>query len=61
MEKDGKVIISNECCPWDITILDNDITLYSKEIYKDIKDDKENVIGYKYMKQWNLEKNNDYY
>ena len=61
MDENGKVIMSSECCPWDITILDNDITLYSKGFYLDIKDDKENVFGCKYMKKWNFEKDNDYY
>ena len=57
----GKVIISEDRCPWDITILDNEITLFSNGFYLDLNKNNENTIGLKYMKKWNFEKNEEYY
>ena len=63
MENNGKVIISEEKCPWDVILYENEITLFSNEFYLDIDSDKETVIGYSYMKRWDFEinENNDYY
>ena len=63
MENNGKVIISEEKCPWDVILYENEITLFSNEFYLDIDSDKETVIGYSYMKRWDFEinENNNYY
>ena len=61
MTKDGKVIISEESCLWDITIYDNEITLLSNKFYLDLLEDNEGVIGFKYMVRWNFETENAYY
>jgi hypothetical protein len=50
----GKVIISEERCPWDITILDNEITLFSNGFYLDLNKNNGNTIGLQYMKEWNF-------
>ena len=47
----------NEDCLWDITVLDNKITFFSNGFY--LKEQNENVIGYKYMVIWNFKKLND--
>ena len=39
---------------WDITIIDNEITLYCNEYYLKIEEGKNNVIGYPYMIRWNI-------
>ena len=61
MKFDGSVIMDNEGYPWDITLLGNEITLFSNEFYLDIEEDKDNLIGSKYMKTWIVQKNSKYY
>lgn len=61
MTNQGQVIINNERCAWDITVYENDITFFSNGFYLDLSADKENVIGFEFMKAWNFEKNNGYY
>ena len=64
MEKygnNGKVTIGEDCCPWDITILGNEITFYSKGFYLDLNINNETIMGLKSMKPWNFEKNGDFY
>ena len=60
-KKYGKVITSEEKCAWDITILDNEITLFSNGFYMDLNQNNENVLGLSYMKKWNFEKNDEFY
>ena len=60
MKKNGEIDIKyegNEDCLWDITVLDNTITFFSNGFY--LKEENENVIGYKYMVIWNFKKLND--
>ena len=59
--KYGKVIMSEEKCPWDITLFDNEITLFSNGFYLELNNNNENVIGLQYMKKWNFEKNDEFY
>ena len=61
MTKDGKVVISEESCFWDITIYDNEMTLLSNKYYLDLSEDNENVVGFKYMKYWYFDNDGDYY
>ena len=61
MTNGGNVIISKEKCLWDIIIFDNEITMFSNGFYLWIKEDKENVIGYIYMKRWNFDKIDGFY
>ena len=62
MTKEAKVIISEEKCDWDITIFDNEITLFSNGFYLDLDSNHEDVKGFKYMKRWIFDKiNEDYY
>ena len=55
MGKDGKVYISENGCPWDITILNKEITLFSNGYYLDVTNDKNNLIGFRHMRIWNFE------
>ena len=60
MKKNGEIDIKyegNEDCLWDITVLDNTITFFSNGFY--LKEENENVIGYKYMVIWNFKNFND--
>ena len=60
MKKNEEIDIKyegNEDCLWDITVLDNTITFFSNGFY--LKEENENVIGYKYMVIWNFKKLND--
>ena len=60
MKKNGEIDIKyegNEDCLWDITVLDNTITFFSNGFY--LKEENENVIGYKYMVIWDFKKLND--
>ena len=41
---------------WYITIIDNEITLYSNDFYLDADKDKKIAKGYPYMKRWKFEK-----
>ena len=64
MTKNGIVKIDKEKYVWDITIYDNEITMFSNGYYLDInknEEKKENVIGFKYMIRWNFNKVNEYY
>ena len=62
MTKEGKVINSITGCIWDITVLDNDITLFSNGFYLDIDKNKEIAVGFTDMKKWYFDKiDNDYY
>ena len=61
MEKDGKVNMSNDPCPWDITLLGNEITLFSNGFYLDLSEDKENLVGYPYMKYWDFQTEKGYF
>ena len=65
--KDGKVIFKS--CEglvenhfiWYITIIDNEITLYSNEFYLDADKNEGIAKGYPYMKRWKCkEKNSNY-
>ena len=59
--KDGKVIFKSyvglEISPfiWYITIIDDEITLYSNEFYLDIDKNEGVVKGFPYMKRWKCE------
>ena len=55
MDRNGKVYTSEEGCPWDVTILNKTITLFSNGHYLDIADDKINAKGSPYMRIWNFE------
>ena len=62
MTKEGKVINSITGCIWDITVLDNDITLFSNGFYLDIDKNKEIAVGFTDMKKWYFDKiDNEYY
>ena len=62
MKRNGKVVIDSKDCKWDITFYNNEITLFSNGFYLNIKEDKENVIGSKLMKEWHFEQiNKNYY
>ena len=52
MKKNGEVVIDTKSIIWDVTFYNNEITLFSNGFYLDIKEDKENVIGSKIMKEW---------
>ena len=60
MNKDKKIIGNEEGSQWDVTILDNEITLFSNGYYLDI-DNNGNIIGSPYMVIWNFIKDGDYY
>ena len=62
MTKEGKAIKSIRGCAWDITVLDNDITLFSNGFYLDIDKNNEIAVGCTDMKKWHFDKiDNDYY
>ena len=61
MGKEGEVYINEKGCPWDVTILDKEITLFSNGFYLDIKSDKNNIIGFRHMRIWNFEIIDDNY
>ena len=46
---------------WDITVLDDKITLCLNGYYLDVDQNQENIIGSTYMKIWKFEKLEDYY
>ena len=46
---------------WYITIIDNEITLFSNEFYLDFDKNEGIVKGYPYMKRWKYEKKDSYY
>jgi hypothetical protein len=59
----GKVVSSSEGDPWDITIYNNEITMFSNRFYLDVEENnQENVVGFPFMKRWNFcKENEDYY
>ena len=61
MNREKNVICSEEGSPWDVTILDDEITFFSNEFYLDIKDDKESTIGNQYMIKWKFIKKDEKY
>ena len=52
MTKDGHLLQSAQPELWDVIMIDKEISFYSNGFYLGVKDDNENVIGYKYMKKW---------
>ena len=52
MTKDGHLHQSAQPELWDVIMIDKEISFYSNGFYLGVKDDNENVIGYKYMKKW---------
>ena len=61
IDKEKNVICSEEGAPWDVTILDEEITFFSNGFYLDIKDDKESTIGNQYMIKWKFIKKDEKY
>ena len=62
MDKEGNVSIKPEKCKWAITLLNNEITLFSNGFYLGIIEGTEKVKGSKNMVIWGFEtKNKDYY
>jgi len=69
MKENGIVELSEEPSIWNITIIDNEVTLFSNGFYLDVikrkNGDKEEIgeelIGYKYMIIWNFKMDNNYY
>ena len=69
MKENGIVELSKEPSMWDVTIIDNEITLFSNGFYLDVikrkNGDKEEIgeelIGYQYMIIWNFKMDNNYY
>jgi len=69
MKENGNVELSEEPSMWDVTIIDNEITLFSNGFYLDVtkrkNGDKEEIgeelIGYEYMIIWRFMMNNKYY
>ena len=61
MDREKNVICSEEGSPWDVTILDDEITFFSNGFYLDIKDDKESTIGNQYMIKWKFIKKDEKY
>ena len=69
MYKNGNVELSKEPSMWDVTINDNEITLFSNGYYLDVRkikngdmeEYKEELVGYKYMIIWNFEMYKNYY
>ena len=51
--KKKKKIKDNDDYVWDVTIVDNEITLFSNGKYLNVDEDKETIVGYKYMIIWN--------
>ena len=52
---------NNQDCVWDITLIDDKITLCLNGYYLDVDEDHENIIGSQFMKIWKFEKIQDYY
>ena len=52
---------NNENYIWDVTIIDDEITLFLNGNYLDVDKDNESIIGCKYMKIWKFKKINDEY
>ena len=46
---------------WDITIINDEITLFLDDLYLDLDEDNENINGCQYMKIWKFEKRNVFY
>ena len=69
MSKNGDVKLSEEPSMWDVTIIDNEITLFSNGYYLDVTkikngDDEEigeELVGYKYMIIWKFIMYKNYY
>ena len=69
MKENGNVELSEQPSMWDVTIIDNEITLFSNGFYLDVSKikigDKEEIgeelIGYEYMIIWNFEMDKNYY
>ena len=64
MKINGEVFMSQNKCTWDITILNNEITLFSNGFYLDLHKNDINMqktVGFLYMIVWNFEKENDFY
>jgi len=69
MNNNGNVKLSKEPSIWDVTILDNEITLFSNGYYLDVTKIKngdkeefgEKLVGFKYMIIWNFEMYKNYY
>lgn len=61
MNKNKKVSSDQNGSPWDVTILNNEITLFSNGYYLDINSENNNIVGFPYMRIWNFEKNGEYY
>ena len=69
MNKSGEVILSKKPSMWDITIIDNEITLFSNGYYLDVRKRKngdkeeigEELVGFKYMIIWNFKMVKNYY
>ena len=63
MNKDKKVSSEENGTPWDVTILDDEITLFSNGYYLDFQNNYNNIVGCEYMRIWNLEKigENEYF
>ena len=61
MAPNGYVFISEQSCPWDITIYDNDMTLISNKYYLNLSENNENVKGFPYMVYWYFKKDGNYY
>ena len=69
MKENGIVELSKEPSMWDVTIIDDEITLFSNGFYLDASKikigDKEEIgeelIGYEYMIIWNFEMDKNYY
>jgi hypothetical protein len=59
MTKKGKVKKSKEKCLWEITIINNDITLFSNGFYLDLEKNKEIAVGSKEMKRLDFINNKD--
>ena len=62
MDKEGNVSIKPEKCKWAVTLLNNEITLFSNGFYLGVIEGTEKVKGSKNMVIWGFEtKNKDYY
>ena len=62
MTYNGEVNSNSKSCSWDITFLNNEITLFSNGYYLDIDEKNDNVVGCPYMIRWNFDtKEGKYY
>ena len=57
MSKEGNVSLKPEKCKWAITLLNNEITLFSNGFYLDAIEDTEKIQGSKNMVIWGFETN----